>query len=478
VTRLGLATIDQLPAEIAQPPYDPRQVGIGVVHFGPGAFHRAHQGDYFDRLLASDPRWGIAAVSLRSAGTVDALRQQDGVYSLSILDHKPTVRLLAPHREWIGPGDEARLRARLRDPSVRLVTATVTEKGYCLHGGGKLDLSHPDVVHDLASPGAPRSFVGWLVAGLADRRSLGLPPFVTLSCDNLGQNGRKLGAAVLALAGEWDPGLAGWIGDEARFPNTMVDSITPASDAAFLQSVESQLGLRDCAAVKRESFAQWVIERRDNDDLPDLPSVGATMTSDVAAWERAKLRILNGAHSTLAYLGLLRGHQTVAEAMRDSDLAAFVEAMISEEVWPALTPAKGLNLDSYTADVFARFRNPAIEHLLSQIAWDGSQKLPYRLLAGILEALVDGRPYRRLATGVAAWMAFCAARSRSGDPIVDPLGIQLAAAGEAALERQSVDPFLALPAIFPEALRNHDAFRARIDERFRALTAARGARLQ
>jgi fructuronate reductase len=451
--------------------HDPASIRVGVLHFGPGAFHRAHQGDYFDRLLDHDPRWGIAAVSLRSGATIEALAAQDGHYTLSILDSDPSIRLLAPHRDWIGPGQEHRLRARFADPSVALVTATVTEKGYCLRGDGGLDLGHPDIVHDLDHPRTPRSFLGWLLAGLAARRAAGLPAFVTLSCDNLGQNGRKLRAAVLTLAEAQDPELARWITDEAHFPNSMVDSITPASDPAFLSAVAERIGWEDRAAVKREGFAQWVIDRTDGAALPDLGSVGATITGDVAAWERAKLRILNGAHSTLAYLGLLRGHATVAQAMADAALARFVEGMIREEVWPGLAAAQGLDVASYTADVLRRFRNPAIGHLLSQIAWDGSQKLPYRLLAGIEEAIAGGRPCRRMATGVAAWMVFCVRRAAAGEAIIDPLAAELAAAGAAALEQRSAAPFLRLGAIFPPGLTAHRGFRAAAEEAFAFLLA-------
>jgi fructuronate reductase len=477
VTGLGLRSLGRLAAGVQRPRYDPSQVRIGVVHFGPGAFHRAHQGDYFDRLLESNPRWGISAVSLRSAGTVQALRAQDGLYSLSILDRDPALRVLAPHREWIGPGQEQRLKSRLVDPEVRLVTATVTEKGYCLGGNSRLDFSHPDVVHDLRYPADPRSFPGWLVAGLAARRAARLPAFTTLSCDNLGQNGRKLGGAVIALAEARDQDLARWIADETRFPNTMVDSITPASDAAFLDQLQYRLGVRDDAAVKREAFAQWVIERANGAELPDLGSVGATLTQDVAAWERAKLRILNGTHSTLAYLGLLRGHRTVDEAVQDRDLAGFVEAMVREEVWPGLARTEGLDLSAYTADVFSRFRNPAIGHQLSQIAWDGSQKLPYRLLAGIAEAIAAGRPYVRLATGVAAWMAFCTVRARHGEPITDPLADRLVEAGRVANERSSAEPFLTFTEVFSAELSAHEPFREVVNQSFRSLASASTAPL-
>lgn len=449
----------QLPHAVGRPAYDPAGVRIGVIHFGPGAFHRAHQGDYFDRLLASDPRWGIAAVSLRTPDTVEALKAQRGLYSLSILDREPSVRVLAPHRAWMGPGEEPRLLELLRDPGVRLVTATVTEKGYCLDGRGELDGSHPDIAHDLGNFHAPRSFPGWIVAGLAARRSAGLPPFAVLSCDNLAGNGRKLRGAVVALSAAHDPELARWIEGEAHFPDTMVDSITPASDPAFLAATAARLGCEDKAAVKREAFAQWVIARTEGAGLPDLESAGVIFTGDVALWERAKLRILNGAHSSLAYLGILRDHDSVAEAMADRELADFVRAMIVEEVWPSLATTEGFDLAAYTKGVFGRFANPAIEHRLSQIAWDGSQKLPYRLLGTIVDAIAAGRPFDRLAAAVAGWMAFCCRRTSEGQELVDPLAKPLARAAEAAREQGSADPFLGLESVFPDAVTRHPVFR-------------------
>jgi fructuronate reductase len=410
----------------------------GIVHFGPGAFHRAHQADYVDRLLKTDPRWGIAAVSLRSAGTVAALRRQQGRYTLAILDAEPSFRTIAAHDRFFGPGDEDSVRAMLRDPSVRLVTSTVTEKGYCLAGDGTLDFDHPDIAHDRVNPTRPRSLVGWLALGLADRSEAGTAPFVTLSCDNMVGNGDKLGAAVRALAGA---GPA----EDARFPNAMIDSITPASDSALRRRVRAATGFDDSIPVAREAYSAWVIEDALPPDGPDLAAAGATVTGDVAQYEAAKLRILNGAHSALAYLGLGRGHVTVADAMADSWLADSVAAMIREEVIPTLCAT--FDLDAYAAATLARFRNPAIGHRLAQIAWDGSQKLPYRLLDTIADARAAGRPFARLALAVAAWMRFV---RRMGGDAVDPLATRFRdLPGE---DSALLDSLLALRQVFPAAL--------------------------
>ncbi len=423
MTLLSRATLGHVPQAVARPAY--ADAGVGIVHFGPGAFHRAHQAAYVDALLGDDPRWGIAAVSLRTRGTVDALSRQDGLYTLAIRDAEPSMRVIGAHRRFLGPEDAAETRALLADPAVGLVTATVTEKGYCLGVDGTLDMAHADIVHDLGGAAVPRSVVGWIVAGLAARRAAGLAPFVPMPCDNLANNGAKLHAALIAYAEAKDQGLADWIAGEVRVPSTMVDSITPASDAALEAAVAAGLGLEDRAPVQREAFAQWVIE--DVGGIgPDLAGAGAIVTNDVAGYEKAKLRILNGAHSTLAYAGLLRGHASVGDAMGDPALAGFVDAMLREDVIPMLPAIAGLDLDAYRAAVLARFRNPAIVHRLDQIAQDGSQKLPYRLGDTLLANRAQGRMPTRTVAAFGCWIAFLMRRAREGTPILDPLGSRLA----------------------------------------------------
>ncbi|HYI38745.1 MAG TPA: mannitol dehydrogenase family protein [Allosphingosinicella sp.] len=431
----------------------------GIVHFGPGAFHRAHQADYVDRLLKSDPRWGIAAVSLRSGGTtIEALKRQEGRYTLAILDSEPGFRTLSAHQGFFGPGEGEGVRALLSDPAVRIVSSTVTEKGYCLAGDGRLDFGHPDIVRDLEDPGRPISLVGWLALGLGDRRRAGLAPFVPLCCDNMVANGKTLRRAVLGYARRIDPELAAWIAGEAVFPDTMVDSITPATSEALLGLVRAR-GLRDDIPVSREAYCAWVIEDALPPGSPDLGSVGAVLAADVGAWERAKLRILNGAHSSLAYLGLLIGHETVAQAMADPALTGFVERLVRDDIVAGLEPSP-IDLQAYVGETLERFRNPAIGHKLSQIAWDGSQKLPYRLLDPIADARAAGRPLERLAVPVAAWILFVERQARAGAEIVDPLAAELTRIG------QGDDPvagLLALRQIFPARLAEDAVFRGAVE---------------
>jgi fructuronate reductase len=429
------------------------QLGTGIVHFGPGAFHRAHQAEYVDRLLAHDRRWGIAAVSLRSRGTIDALSSQHGCYTLAIFDEQTSFRRIAVHTRFLGPNDKDSIRQQLADPAIRIVTSTVTEKGYCLAADGSLDFAHPDIVHDLSKPGRPVSLPGWLALGFADRRANGLPPFTPICCDNMASNGTKLGNAVAAFAQCLDPELARWIRESVQFPNTVVDSITPATDDQLRNLVREATGCDDWIPVSREAYAQWVIDDVLPRGSPDLASIGVVLSADVGAWAKAKLRILNGAHSALAYVGLLMGHETVADAMRDPSLSTFVERLVRESIIPVLQPSP-IDLDRYADETFARLRNPAIHHRLSQIAWDGSQKLPYRLLDTIIGAPASARAMSLLLP-VAAWILFLERQARSGKPIVDPLANRLEAA---ARSEDSVDRIVNLRQVFPERLASDPGF--------------------
>jgi fructuronate reductase len=437
-----------------------QRLRTGIVHFGPGAFHRAHQGEYIDRLLHEDPRWAIAAVSLRSVGTIEALKAQEGLYTLAILDSETSFRTIAPHNRFFGPADAAAVRRQLRDPEVAIVTSTVMEKGYCLVSDGSLNFAHPDVVHDLANPQQPVSILGWLALGLADRRSDRMAPFTPICCDNMASNGRKLRQAVIDFARRVDDELADWIANEVRFPNTVVDSITPATDERLRRLVHEATGFADAIPVSREAYAQWVIEDILPSGSPDFASAGVTVSADVASWALAKLRILNGAHSTLAYLGLLLGHESVADGMNDPVLSAFVERLVREDIIPTLQPSP-IDLNRYAVETFARFRNPSIHHRLAQIAWDGSQKLPYRLLDTIMDACLAGRSIGGLAVPIAAWIVFLERQFRAGEQIIDPLADSLTVIARAG---EPVEQILQIRQVFPERLASDPMFRQAVTD--------------
>lgn len=448
--RLCDATLAGLPAHVARPAYDRARTRIGVVHFGPGAFHRAHQAVYLDAVLDADPAWAICAVSLHSPGVRDALRPQDGLYTLVLQGERPALRVVGSIRELLcAPQEPEAVLARLADRDVRLVTLTITEKGYCLSADG-VDLAHPDIVHDLASPETPVSAIGWLVAGLRARRDRGFEPFTVLSCDNLADNGGRLRRAVLQFAAQLDPRLADWIETGVAFPRSMVDSITPASDDALRAWVAAQAGVEDAWPVQREPYTQWVVEDHFPHGRPPLERAGVVLSDDIAGYDRAKLRLLNAPHSALAYLGSLLEIDTVAAAMREPALAGFVERLMRQDIVPTLKLPRGFDPDAYIDAILARFRNPAIAHRLAQIAWDGSQKIPVRLLGTIADALAAGRPIERLCLPVAGWLHFVRRQARDGVPIVDPLAATLAAIGRETTGEamHDVAAFLAMDSVF------------------------------
>jgi fructuronate reductase len=449
--RLSERTLPQASRNVLRPRYDRKSIRIGTVHFGPGAFHRAHQAYYFDRLLERDASRALCAVSLKTPSVRDALAPQDGLYTLMEIDEAPSARVIGAIRELlVAPEDPVAVSRRLAAPETSLVTMTVTEKGYCLNGGGELDFEHPDIGHDLRNPQTPRSLIGWVVRGLELRRESGLTPYLLVCCDNLSNNGPTLRRAVLAFAAHRDHALADWIEERTRFPRTMVDSITPATDAALRSRVEQTLGLQDAWPIQRERFAQWVVEETDFAGQPDWASVGVTLSRDVSAYERAKLRLLNGAHSTLAYMGLLAGLETVAQAMAQPALRSFIDRLMREDIQPTLVGQPAEELASYRQSILRRFENPAMRHQLAQIAWDGSQKLPIRLLGTVADAIRAQRPLQRLALPVAAWMSFVRARAASNTPIVDPLAEQLATCGRRTTgnSRHDLPLYLALPGVF------------------------------
>ncbi len=470
--RLSEASLHSARSGTILPTYDRDATRFGIVHIGPGAFHRAHQAFYVDTLLHSDKRWAISALSLKSTGLRDALKDQQGLYTLVELGAAPRARIIGAIRELlIGATDQEAAFARIGARDTRIVSLTVTEKGYCLDAKNLLDLGNADIVHDLSHPTQPRSTIGWIVEGLRRRRAAGVPPFAVLSCDNLPENGKVLHRALVAFAQSTDADLGKWIEAEVVCPRTMVDSITPATDDALRKRALGLTGLVDEWPIQREPFTQWVIE-----DLPvmrdaDWQSVGVTLAKDVGVYDRAKLRILNGSHSTLAYLGTLRGHETVADAMRDEQLAQFIELLMTQDLAPSLGDSPGLDVEHYISAVLARFRNPGIRHLLSQIAWDGSKKLPVRIVITLNEALRAGRPIHRLMMPLAAWMRFVVRQAKSGVPIVDPEGERLSQVGRACTGDASSDVarFAAFQSVLPPALFAEPAFRSTLEAAYERL---------
>jgi fructuronate reductase len=457
--------------------------GIGIVHLGLGAFFRAHGALYVaEAMAASGGDWGIVGVSLVRPDQRDRLAPQGCAYTAVELGPQgETHRIVSVIEDvLVAREDPEAVLARMADPKVRIVTLTVTEKGYCHEPAtGALNAAHPDILHDLAHPDAPRSAPGFLVRALARCRAAGQRPFTVLCCDNLPENGRVVRGVALDLARRIDPALADWIAAEARFPSTMVDRIVPATSEADIDRLARSTGHYDAAPVMHEPFRQWVVEDDFVDGArPDLAAAGVELVADVTPFEHMKLRCLNGTHSALAYLGYLAGHETIAETVADPVLARFVRDLWTVEIIPGLAPPPGVDLAAYAGALFDRYANPAIRHRTWQIAMDGSQKLPQRILGTVAENLAAGRPIDGLALAIAAWMRYVGGTDERGRPIDvrDPLAERLRALGEeAATPEARVDALLAVREVFPPELATNPRFRAAILNAHAALVA-RGAR--
>ncbi len=397
----------------------------GIVHLGLGAFFRAHGAIYIEEAMkASGGDWGIIGVSLQSPRMRDQLAPQAFVYTAQELGPEgETLRKVEVIRDvLVAREDPDAVLQALANPDVRIVTLTVTEKGYCHDPAtGALNTSHPDIRSDLEDE-LPVSAPVYLVRALQRRKAAGVPPFTVLTCDNLPDNGRLVKGIVLAFAKLLDPELAAWIEDEGRFPATMVDRIVPATKPEDIDALASSTGQLDLAPVLHEPFRQWVVE----DDFvpaygaaarPDFGAVGVELVENVTAHEHMKLRMLNGAHSSLAYLGYLAGHETIADTVADPVFATYVKGLWRNEILPSFKAPDGVDMEAYADALFGRFANPAIRHRTWQIAMDGSQKLPQRLLGTLCDNVASGRSCARLVTAVAAWMIYVGGTDLNGKDI-------------------------------------------------------------
>lgn len=430
-TRLSAATVDRLPLTVQRPAYDRAAVTPGIVHIGLGAFCRAHLATYTDDVLATGDRsWGIVGVDPLSPAIRDALKPQDCLYTLLVREENhDRLRLVGSVLDALATADQLDdVLALMAKPDIRIVTLTVTEKGYCQDAAtGSLDEAHPLIRADLADPTNPRSVPGLLAEAIRRRRAAGVPPFTVLVCDNLAQNGIKVRGIVVRYAELCDPELAAYIAGQVCFPCTMVDRITPATQDADRATVEMTLGYADAWPVVSEPFKQWVIEDRFPLGRPAWEKAGAILVEDVHPFELMKLRCLNGAHSLLAYLSVIAGIETIADAMADPQLPAVMRRLWAEDLIPTLPPVPGTDIPAYTAALEARFRNPGIRHRTIQISSDGSQKLPPRLLEPARELFAAGKAPVVIPLAVAAWMRFLLEKDEAGNgyTVADPMAAAL-----------------------------------------------------
>lgn len=458
--------LGRLPAGVAGPTYDRGALTSAIVHMSVGGFHRAHQAVYLDDLLQRGEAkgWGICGVGLlpQDARMRDALRAQDCLYT--VVERGAAgdrARVVGALREYLlAPDDPLAVIQRMAAPECRIVSLTITEGGYFVNQGtGELDDQHPDLRHDLGSPHAPRTAFGLLADALALREGRGLDPFTIQSCDNLQGNGDVARRMFLAFLERRDPDLREWVEEEASFPNAMVDRITPQTTDEHRALVRDRFGLDDGWPVVCEPFLQWVIEDRFPLGRPPWERAGAQLVPDVHPYERMKIRLLNGGHQAICYLGMLLGLRYADEALRDGDVAALL-ARFHAEVRPLLPPVPGIDLDAYQRTLHERFANPVLRDQLARIGTEGSARIPRFVLPSILDVLGrGGGPLRALAFTVAAWFRYLAADTDAAgaplpksDPMLDELVRRARAGGE------DPTPLLELRALFGDELPRAAAF--------------------
>jgi fructuronate reductase len=471
VGRLNRSTVDRLP--VAARPAINGDVGAGILHLGLGAFHRAHQAVFTeDAIVAAGGDWGIVGVAPRSTGILSAMAAQDRLYSvLTVGPGTVAPRTVGVHVDLMhAAADPLAVVARLADPAIRVVTLTVTEKAYRLGPATGVPRIDDDVRADVVSGRPPQTVPGLLARGLLARCATGAP-IAVVSCDNLPSNGRRTRVLVEAALAEV-PGAEGervraWLDSSVSFPGTMVDRIVPATTPSTVDLARRSLGLSDLVPVAAEPFTQWVIEDHFPGGRPAWERAGAVLTTDAEPWERLKLRTLNGVHSAIAYLGALSGVGPIDETLRLPRIDAFLDRLIADDIAPTLVPPPGETVERYGATVRQRFANPALGYRTLQVAMDGSQKLPQRLLGTILDRrAAGGRPVWACLV-LASWMRFVRGYADDGTalPLDDPLADRLRAAVSTVDDKPAdlADALFAIDAVFPAELAGDDEVRALVE---------------
>ncbi len=430
-----------VPDRLAKHPL-PHAASHRIVHFGLGQFAKAHLLDYTSRASGEGNPWRLTGVSLNSAGVRDQLASQDWRYTLTVQSKEgSSVQLMDLIDEVLfAKEDGQRLREVLIDPKTQIISLTVTEKGYCLGPTGGLDTTNPGVQQDLSNMDEPGTVIGWILWTIKKRLSLKRPPITVMALDNLNQNGKILKRQVLELAQRLAPGLIAHIEANICFPCSMVDRIVPAVTTAQVDAVAANLGVRDHACVLTEAFSQWALEDHFSSQRPAWEQAGALLCHEVAPFEQMKLRLLNGAHSAMAYIGCLGGYETVADCMADDVLRAYILNLLLREIKPEVAPPEGMDLTQYIDDLIERFRNPGLHHLCAQIAMDGSQKIPQRWLPVLARRLAKGESVAGLGFAISAWCKFVVQRVSGQERLHDPIEQKL----KSIVAAHPVDPIGAL----------------------------------
>ncbi|MEO5983731.1 MAG: mannitol dehydrogenase family protein [Pedococcus sp.] len=423
--QLAQAHLGELDPRVAQPAYDRSAVTAGIVHFGVGGFHRAHEAMYLDALMndGSALDWGLCGVGAlpHDRRIIDTLKAQDGLYTLVVKhpDGRREPRVIGSMVELLfAPDDPDAVVDRLVDERTRIVSLTITEGGYLVNQvTGEFDADDPSIQADLVEGATPGSVFGYITAALARRRDEGRDPFTVMSCDNLPDNGDVARRMIGAFARLKDPGLADWMEEHVAFPNCMVDRITPVTTPQDIERLREDFGVEDGWPVVCEPFTQWALEDRFGQGRPPFEDAGVQMVEDVVPYELMKLRLLNASHQSLCYLGHLAGYQYAHEVAQDPLFAGFLLAYMEHEGSPTLPPVPDVDLDAYRHALVARFANPEVRDTLARLCAESSDRIPKWLVPVIRANLRDGGEIDRSALVVASWARYAEGRDEQGEPI-------------------------------------------------------------
>ncbi len=458
-----MQVLDQLGDRVAVPAYARSDLSPGILHFGVGNFHRAHQAVYLDALfsLGQSRDWAIIGAGVRDSDKVmrQALQSQDWLTTVIERDAtSQSARITGAMIDYVEPGDSEALMSWLTDERIRIVSLTITEGGYFIDSStGRFNAAHPDIAADAADPEHPKTVFGLILAGLRARRQKGIPPFTVMSCDNLPGNGHVTLEAVAGLAALFDADLAAWVRSKVAFPNAMVDRITPATSDEERALVATDYEIADNWPVACETFKQWVIEDHFPTGRPALEKVGVQFVPDVAPYELMKIRILNGGHAAIAYPAGLMGIHFVHEAMADPLVAGFLKKVEQDEILPVVPPVPDTDLNAYFDKVEERFGNPTVGDTIRRLCLDGSNRQPKFILPSVRDRLKAGKSIVGLALEGALWCRYCYGTTDSGAEIApnDPDWDRLQQRARAARDKPT--EFLAMHDIFGE-LANDPAY--------------------
>lgn len=393
--KLNQSNLDAIAQTSDIPVYDRSKITCGIMHMSIGGFHRSHQAVYLDKILAQGHyEWGICAVGLmpQDKDKIDKLQQQDNLYTVLERNAEADItRVIGSIIETLhAPSSPETVLARLMDERIKILSLTITEKGYCYDHDRNLDDTNELIRHDLSNLSSPKTALGYIVSALKNRRDKGQKPFTVMSCDNLPHNGDLTQKLVLQFAALIDYELSCWIKDNVSFPNSMVDRITPVTTDDIITTLQAKFDIEDAWPVVCEDYMQWVLEDNFSSGRPPLEDAGVQIVEDVDPYEKMKVRLLNGSHSALSYLSYLMGYRDVDKAMNDPLISNFVRAYMDHDITPTIPHVPGIDLDRYKDKLIERFSNPAISDQVQRLAEDGSQKIPNAILPCIAMQLEKG----------------------------------------------------------------------------------------